>query len=436
MAQDLYRPPDYQRPVQGVVVAVTEGESNPRHRVAIMRRGEDIIVNAYLDDPAYAAVGVGEDVQIARDAGGTWRLQRRTEHRLSDTRGTHLVEAVHIGEHYINLARIRAQSEDGRRFASATVFTSLLTAVADVTARGGDFYSNLSVRPGATFLGDNDNNFATSTANANTTVSGGGAVGNWVGGAANFGPAGSAGDPVGVLVAPANGLPATLVLDVEGQPGAQTVTIPVAQLMRLATALQVYPEGISGATAPVVPPPTVAPAVTTLSAGMTREPRQFRRDLYQLTVAWAGGDDDTVAVRRQYSGVPGAPIATAFERTPATRMVTLTSGGGAKYAVYHVPSAPGNALLRAGQGANDDSSWSFIVAVDQPITDLSVPAGVTVPAITDGVRKLTPTTALWERWDYDVLSTIPAPGVAPRQVILANAKLAPGFRFGDAPASE
>ena len=433
MAQDLYRPPDYQRPVPGVVVAVTEGESNPRHRVAIMRRGEEIIVNAYLDDPAYAAVGVGEDVQIARDAGGTWRLLRRTERSLSDSRERHTVEAGYWRGARVDFVRLQAQSEDGRKAANVTVISGRPTGVLAV-AQDGDFSSRFYVLSTTSFLGHTDANVAISGSDA--AVSGGGAVGNWVGGAANFGPSGSVGDPVGVLVAPANGLPATLVLDVEGQPGAQTVTIPVAQLMRLATALQVYPEGISGATEPVVPPPTVAPAVTTLSAGMTREPRRFRRDLYQLTVAWEGGDDDTVAVRRQYSGVPGAPIATAFERTPATRMVTLTSSGGAKYAVYHVPSAPGNALLRAGQGANDDSSWSFIVAVDQPITDMSVPAGVSVPPITDGVRKLTPTTALWERWDYDVLSTIPAPGVAPRQVILANAKLAPGYRFGDAPASE
>ena len=433
MAQDLYRPPDYQRPVQGVVVAVSEGESNPRHRVAITRRGEEIVVNAYLDDPSYAAVGVGEDVQIARDAGGTWRLQRRTEYRLADAQTGHRIDAGRFIGSDTDYVRILAQSDAGDKDAAVTVTANDGTSGLVAIARDGSDSNNLTVLPRTTFLGHPDANVAISEAGA--AVYGGGVVADWQAGAVAVGPAGSVGAPVGVLVAPATGLPTTLELPVTGTGDNRVATLAVADLLRMATALGVYPEGVSGGTTPVVPPPAAAPAVTGLTAGIAREARRFKRDRHYLVVSWDGGNDQTVALRHQYEGVPGLSIDRAPQYTPAWRLVTQPALGGGHYALYYVDAVTGS-LLQAGQSANTDSEWQYVVAVDQPITDMSVPAGVTVPPITDGVRKLGVSDAVWEKWDMDTIETIPAPGAAPRQIVFGYAKLADGYRFGDAPATE
>ena len=177
---DLYQPPSYQRPLSGRVVGVTDGEANPAHRVAIMRRGQEILISAYLDDPSYGAVPLDDYVQVARDAGGTWRILRHTEYQLADAGGAHTVKAGRLDAFDIDYTYMNATafSDDGaERIAGVYVIASPTAASMSIRIRDGDALTALAIGGDTARLGHTDG--SVDIAADSTSVSGGGATAIW-----------------------------------------------------------------------------------------------------------------------------------------------------------------------------------------------------------------------------------------------------------------
>ena len=441
---DLYQPPSYQRPLQGRVVDVSLGEPNPLHHVAILRRGQEIIIPAYLDDPTYRAIPAGDDVQVARDAGGTWRIQRRTEYQLADASAGHQVKAGRTENSNLNYAALESsfrsvtnQVAYSRVISGASVTGSVVNLSAerinaDDTPVGSDMF--LIPEGFQLGLGVSNDTITTATRVAGTTntfaITSGGVQADWDNNSLKVGARGdTAGNAVGVLCAPDSGLPASLELPVSGQAPNMIATLTVAELLQLASALQIYPSGLSGYTPGAPTPPPATPGITRLTAGTDKEVRRWRRDRFRLLVVWVGGEETTQVVRRSYvlgriGEALGEPVAeTIYDSEP-------TADGTGRFINYYFDPVRRDVLLSLDMPLSTETRFQFLALADNPITTLDIPAGVTVPAITDGSRAVAVENAGWHGWVITTLSTVPGPSAAPRQVVYGSLTLADGFRFG------
>ena len=434
---DFYQPPSYQRPLSGRVVNVVQGEPNPLHKVSILRRGQEIIISAYLDDPTYHAVPIGDDVQVARDSGGTWRIQRRTEYQLANFESNHKVEAGRIDGYNINFTRMvsRAQGESlNRASVAATAHDVVVSAYMGVRDNNAET-TELRIAGNQLNLGKRGARLVIGQDSRDAAITAGGAVADWTGGALNVGAADDTdGNAIGVLCAPDAGLPASLELPVSGQAPNMIATLNVSQLLQLATALQVYPSGLSGHTPAAPTPPPEDPDITGLTAGTARVALRWRRDLFALLVVWEGGTENTTAVRTIYRGRPGQALADA--EITLLHVLESALGGDSlmrRQVLWYYEPIRKDILLTTTTTLATEDEFMFIALVDMPISNMDIPAGITVPAITDGATIVSVGNARWDLWEFETATTQPAPSAAPEQVVIGHLRLADGYRFGTPP---